>query len=73
MKHLKIHATNLIVILFAVLILCWDLFAHPGEAATFDSQIHITNIAMYHRALSEGIFPLLGQTILPTTAYLPHW
>lgn len=40
------------------LVFSLDLFLHEGEAATFDSQIHITNMAMFSRALREGDFPV---------------
>lgn len=56
-----IQQKTLIIALVLSLIsslLVLDQLVSPGEAATYDSRIHITNIAMFHRALSDGDFPV---------------
>lgn len=56
-----IQQKTLIIALILSLIsslLVFDQLVSPGEAATYDSRIHITNIAMFHRALSDGDFPV---------------
>jgi hypothetical protein len=49
---------NIIIILILSWILISDLFLHKGQPATFDGPTHITNIALMHRGLSEGEFPV---------------
>jgi uncharacterized membrane protein len=40
------------------LIICLDLLMGTGEPATFDGPIHITNIAQFHNAITQGEFPV---------------
>lgn len=49
-----------IILLFAVSILtALDLFLFSGRPATMDGVIHITTIAQFARALSDGDFPVI--------------
>jgi hypothetical protein len=48
----------LTLLLIGTLFFSLDLFLHPGEPATFDGPIHITNMAMYARALRDGDVPV---------------
>jgi len=41
------------IVLFS-LVLVLNLFLHGGEPATYDGRIHITNMAQYHMAISDG-------------------
>jgi len=53
----KIRNKNLYYYLFIVLfslILVLNLFLHGGEPATYDGRIHITNMAQYNMAISDG-------------------
>lgn len=57
MHHKTILAS--LIILAGAGLLSLDLFLHPGEPATFDGPIHITNIAMFQKALTDGDFPVV--------------
>lgn len=53
-KH--ILALVLIVLLNSVMVA--DYFYHGNKSANFDAIAHITTIAQYHKALSDGEFPV---------------
>ena len=42
------------IIFIISLVLVADLLLSPGEPATFDGRIHITNIAQHYSALKDG-------------------
>lgn len=50
---------NYIIVFIISLILVLDLFLHSGQPATFDGISHITAIAQFHQALSDGDFPVV--------------
>lgn len=53
------HSPFILILLFwGSLLFSLDLWLHPGEPATFDGPIHITNMAMYAQALRDGEVPV---------------
>lgn len=62
-------------------IICLDMLVGPGEPATFDGPIHITNIAQFYTSLKSGDFPVswannfanLGSPIPIVAQQLPNY
>lgn len=59
MKLVKTDYFSLFLILIISLLFVLELFLFPGRPATFDSNIHITDIAQFSKIIGEGEFPVV--------------
>lgn len=57
-NFLKTHALFLIVIAVLNGVIVSDYFYHGTKPANFDAIAHITTIAQFHKAMSDGEFPV---------------
>ena len=59
MKLIKADYFSFFLILIISLLFVFDLFLFPGRPVTFDSNIHITNIAQFSKIIGEKEFPVI--------------
>jgi len=57
-NYLKKHLFFLIVVALLNVVITSDYFFHGSKSANFDAIAHITTIAQFHKAMSDGEFPV---------------
>jgi len=57
-KYIRTHALFLILIIFLNSVIVSDYLFFGTKAANFDATTHVTTIAQFHKAMSEGDFPV---------------
>lgn len=57
-KNLRTHGLYILVILFLNTVILSDYFYQGNKPANFDAIAHITTIAQFHKAMSDGEFPV---------------